>query len=446
MKNFINISKKDNSVIKVTNKYYNNLSIFKNVIQNKKNSFIKGKETKREFGKEIINNSNLTKYSKKEKNTFKYSSDLLLSKISRNSINSTKSTLISKVNKVSIKKGFRLMKFDKIQKPLTCFPKEKEIPIKPLTTINLNSNNDLMEIEQEEIYSKTLTNENIINNYNLNIENEEKTINKNPQLVEEYIDEIYNNLKLTETQFLPLENYMEKIQKDITERMRLILLDWLIEVHLKFKLLPETLFITINIIDRYLSIRDINRKYLQLLGVSSMFIACKYEEIYSPEIKDFIYMTDNAYDKNQMINMENDILKVLDFNICVPSYFRFLEIYKFYLKFDDKFFFLCNYLIEVALIEYNLIKFQPSLITTSAIFIALKIYNKDNIICNFEENDLWNVSKLNFDNVRDCVIKLIYSVEKLEKSKYLALKKKFSSEKFMCVSKNNLKFNESFLL
>ena len=233
-----------------------------------------------------------------------------------------------------------------------------------------------MEIEQEEIYSKTLTNENIINNYNLNIENEEKTINKNPQLVEEYIEEIYNNLKLTETQFLPLENYMEKIQKDITERMRLILLDWLIEVHLKFKLLPETLFITINIIDRYLSIRDINRKYLQLLGVSSMFIACKYEEIYSPEIKDFIYMTDNAYDKNQMINMENDILKVLDFNICVPSYFRFLEIYKFYLKFDDKFFFLCNYLIEVALIEYNLIKFQPSLITTSAIFIALKIYNK----------------------------------------------------------------------
>ena len=187
MKNFINISKKDNSVIKVTNKYYNNLSIFKNVIQNKKNSFIKGKETKREFGKEIINNSNLTKYSKKEKNTFKYSSDLLLSKISRNSINSTKSTLISKVNKVSIKKGFKLMKFDKIQKPLTCFPKEKEIPIKPLTTINLNSNNDLMEIEQEEIYSKTLTNENIINNYNLNKENEEKTINKNPQLVEEYI-------------------------------------------------------------------------------------------------------------------------------------------------------------------------------------------------------------------------------------------------------------------
>ena len=338
------------------------------------------------------------------------------------------------------------MKFDKIQKPLTCFPKEKEIPIKPLTTINLNSNNDLMEIEQEEIYSKTLTNENIINNYNLNIENEEKTINKNPQLVEEYIDEIYNNLKSTEAQFLPLENYMEKIQKDITERMRLILLDWLIEVHLKFKLLPETLFITINIIDRYLSIRDINRKYLQLLGVSSMFIACKYEEIYSPEIKDFIYMTDNAYDKNQMINMENDILKVLDFNICVPSYFRFLEIYKFYLKFDDKFFFLCNYLIEVALIEYNLIKFQPSIITTSAIFIALKIYNKDNIICNFEENDLWNISKLNFDNVRDCVIKLIYSVEKLEKSKYLALKKKFSSEKFMCVSKNNLKFNESFLL
>ena len=71
--------------------------------------------------------------------------------------------------------------------------------------------------------------------------------------------------------------------------MRAILVDWIIEVHLKFKLLPETLFITVNLIDRYLSIINIKRNNLQLVGVTAMFIASKYEEIYAPEVKDFVY-------------------------------------------------------------------------------------------------------------------------------------------------------------
>jgi cyclin B len=79
--------------------------------------------------------------------------------------------------------------------------------------------------------------------------------------------------------------------------MRAILVDWIIEVHLKFKLLPETLFITVNLIDRYLSIINIKRNNLQLVGVTAMFIASKYEEIYAPEVKDFVYITDYAYSK-----------------------------------------------------------------------------------------------------------------------------------------------------
>lgn len=82
--------------------------------------------------------------------------------------------------------------------------------------------------------------------------------------------------------------------------MRAILVDWIIEVHLKFKLLPETLFITINLIDRYLSIVSIKRNSLQLVGVTAMFIASKYEEIYAPEVRDFVYITDNAYSKTEI--------------------------------------------------------------------------------------------------------------------------------------------------
>lgn len=86
------------------------------------------------------------------------------------------------------------------------------------------------------------------------------------------------------------------------------MVDWIIEVHLKFKLLPETLFLTVSLIDRYLEKVKIMRNNLQLVGVTSMLIASKYEEIYAPEVRDFVYITDNAYKKEEIFEMEHSIL------------------------------------------------------------------------------------------------------------------------------------------
>ena len=86
--------------------------------------------------------------------------------------------------------------------------------------------------------------------------------------------------------------------------MREILTDWLIEVHLKFKLLPETLYLTVNLIDRFLSTTQIMRNKLQLVGVTAMLIASKYEEIYPPIVNDFVYITDNAYTREEILQME----------------------------------------------------------------------------------------------------------------------------------------------
>jgi hypothetical protein len=69
-------------------------------------------------------------------------------------------------------------------------------------------------------------------------------------------------------------------QKDLSEGMRMILYDWLVDVHLKLRMFPQTLFITCNLIDRFLGKKDINRSKLQLLGVTCLFIAAKYEETY----------------------------------------------------------------------------------------------------------------------------------------------------------------------
>lgn len=84
-------------------------------------------------------------------------------------------------------------------------------------------------------------------------------------------------MHLVETQVKPkqrpLPDYMEKVQKDVTPTMRGVLVDWLVEVADEYKLLSETLHLTVSYIDRFLSLKTVNKKRLQLLGVSAMLIA-----------------------------------------------------------------------------------------------------------------------------------------------------------------------------
>jgi uncharacterized protein (DUF1330 family) len=72
-----------------------------------------------------------------------------------------------------------------------------------------------------------------------------------PQTVAEYAADIHTHLKATESLYVAKPGFME-MQEDINQSMRSILIDWLVEVHLKFKLVPESLYLTINLIDRYL--------------------------------------------------------------------------------------------------------------------------------------------------------------------------------------------------
>ena len=196
-----------------------------------------------------------------------------------------------------------------------------------------------------------------------------------PEELSEYADQVFNYMHTTEETYLPTYGYMRS-QKDVNEKMRAILIDWLIEVHYKFKLLPETLFITVNIIDRYLEKIEIKRQKLQLLGVTAMWIACKYEEIYAPEIKDFVYITDSAYRQKDILDLEYEVLRTLEFNVTTPSAFRFLERYAKLIDADSKTFNLAWYLIELPLIEYKMLKYKPSLISSAALFVALKIQKK----------------------------------------------------------------------
>ncbi|KAF6030507.1 CCNB2 [Bugula neritina] len=118
----------------------------------------------------------------------------------------------------------------------------------------------------------------------------------NPQLVSEYINEIYVYLRQLERAQSIKPNYMEGYT--ITSRMRTILMDWLVQVHQRFHLLQETLYLTVAIIDRFLQFEEVSKNKLQLVGVTAMWIASKYEEMYAPEIADFVYITDDTYTKS----------------------------------------------------------------------------------------------------------------------------------------------------
>ena len=262
------------------------------------------------------------------------------------------------------------------------------------------------------------------------------------QSAKEYLDEIYLHLKSVEKNNLPIENYMGIRQTDINEKMRIILVNWIIEVHFKFHLLSETLFICINIIDRYLSKKDINRKYLQLLGVTSLFIACKYEEIYAPSSKDLIFMTDNAYKIEEMIKMENDILNIVHFDLTYPTSLHFLEIYRYYLDLDDINFYRCSYLNEICLINYSLCSFNPSLIACACLYLNLKsniLYFKG-----YNEEKLFNITGYNKIDINNCLNRLIKAVSKIEEpdNKFTAVKKKYSLEKYKKVSIDSFKIKE----
>lgn len=120
-----------------------------------------------------------------------------------------------------------------------------------------------------------------------------------PLCTTDYVQDMYEHFRSKESATSVRPLYMET-QTHINERMRSILVDWLVEVHLKFKLVPETLYLTINLIDRYLERQEVSRPKLQLVGVTSLLIASKYEEIYPPELRDLVYICDRAYTRTEV--------------------------------------------------------------------------------------------------------------------------------------------------
>ncbi|CAI5472598.1 unnamed protein product [Closterium sp. Yama58-4] len=194
----------------------------------------------------------------------------------------------------------------------------------------------------------------------------------------------------TEAEGMVAPDYMNR-QSDINGTMRAILIDWLIEVHLKFKLMPETLFLATSVIDRYLAVTPVPRRNLQLVGITAMLIASKYEEIWAPEVGDFVYICDNAYTRQDVLKMEKDMLNTLQFKLTIPTSYvfaaRFLKAATaaanaaaaagvgadkaVTVGADTRVHALAWFLLELTLPEHSMIKFSPSHLAAASVYAAL---------------------------------------------------------------------------
>lgn len=259
---------------------------------------------------------------------------------------------------------------------------------------------------------------------------------KDPQMCSAYAAEIYHHLRMSELKRRPSGDFMESVQQDINSSMRGILVDWLVEVAEEYKLVPDTLYLTVSYIDRFLSGNLVTRQRLQLLGVACMLIASKYEEICAPQVEEFCYITDNTYNREEVLEMERRVLNHLHFELTGPTTKSFLRRFVRAAQAGQKgptlqLEFLGNYLAELTLLEYNLLNFLPSMVAAASVFVA-----KVTLSPTFKpwNSTLQHYSGYKPSELKECV-RAIHELQKNSKNCTLpAIREKYRQHKFKCVA------------
>lgn len=196
-----------------------------------------------------------------------------------------------------------------------------------------------------------------------------------PLMAAEYVVEIFDYLKDLEMVTMPNPQYIDH-QHDLEWKMRGILVDWLIEVHTRFRLLPETLFLAVNIIDRFLSAEIVALDRLQLVGVTAMFIASKYEEVLSPHVANFSHVADETFSDKEILDAERHVLQTLEYNMSFPNPMNFLRRISKADNYDIQTRTLGKYLMEISLLDHRFMSYPQSHIAAAAMYLARLILER----------------------------------------------------------------------
>lgn len=191
----------------------------------------------------------------------------------------------------------------------------------------------------------------------------------------EYAEDIFTYFKELEAEFTPDYRY-ELSQTEVTYAHRSVLLDWLVQVHERFNLLPETLFLAVNIIDRFLSIKVVSISKLQLVGATALFIAAKYEEVNAPTVAEMVFMVDKTYTTQEIQKAESFMLSRLDWKLGYPGPMSFLRAISKADNYNNSVRTMAKYLLEVAMMDERFIGTPPSLAAAGSHCMARMIYNQ----------------------------------------------------------------------
>ncbi|KAI8936293.1 hypothetical protein NX059_006713 [Plenodomus lindquistii] len=190
-----------------------------------------------------------------------------------------------------------------------------------------------------------------------------------PLMVSEYVVEIFEYLKELEISTMANPDYMDS-QNELEWKMRGILVDWLLEVHTRFRLLPETLFLAVNIIDRFLSAKIVQLDRLQLVGVTAMFIASKYEEVLSPHVQNFRHVADDGFTEEEILSAERFVLAALNYDLSYPNPMNFLRRISKADNYDIQTRTLGKYLLEIGCLDHRFLAHPPSQVAAAAMYLA----------------------------------------------------------------------------
>lgn len=176
-----------------------------------------------------------------------------------------------------------------------------------------------------------------------------------------------------------------------------------------------------------------------------MLIASKYEEIYPPTLKDFIFVTKNVYSRQQILDMEMQILFSLEFQITETSSYRFLERYSKIAKADSVVFYLAQYLLELALLDSKMNQYPPSLQASAALYVAMRVTLADSLVRSGQDSSAnmvscWSKSlqehtKYTSACLKSCSKNYFQLADLIQKSELQAILKKFMQPKFLEVAR-----------
>lgn len=190
-----------------------------------------------------------------------------------------------------------------------------------------------------------------------------------PLMVVEYSEDIFNYLYELEDRYIPNPDYMSD-QRELDWPQRALLIDWIIEVHQKLHLLPETLFLCVNIIDRFMTLRVVGLDKIQLVGVTALLIAAKYEEVFPPVLSHFVYLTSGNFNDEDLISAEKFMLQVLEYEMSFPNPLNFLRRISKADEYQVQSRAIAKYFLELCMLDHEMLGYPPSLHAAAAMYLS----------------------------------------------------------------------------